>query len=77
MREKYSEKELSLFETLGFDHVLYSHVERSTMYRMLVEHCFIENIEGEKANSVRRCMVAFRNGYPFRLTKDFDNLITL
>lgn len=75
MKPRYSEKELNLFEALGFEYRMYDHVEPSVMYRMLVEHCFMKNIQGEPAESVRKCINAFWEGYPFRLTKEFDNLI--
>lgn len=77
MKPRYSEKELNLFEALGFEYRMYDHVEPSVMYRMLVEHCFMENIQGDLAESVRRCINAFWQGYPFRLTPEFDGLITL
>lgn len=75
MKPRYSEKEIGLFETLGFDYRFYDHVEPSVMYRMLGEHCFMKSIQGEPAESVRKCINAFWEGYPFRLTKEFDNLI--
>lgn len=77
MKNQYSEKEIQLFVNLGFNQDYYEHIEPSVMYRILIEQCFIENIQGEQAESLRRCVKAMWEGFPFRLTEDFDSLITI
>lgn len=74
MKPRYSAKEIELFKKLNFD--MWDHVQPIVTYRMAVEHCFMEEISDERANSVRRCMLAMQEGYPFRLTKEFDELIS-
>jgi hypothetical protein len=43
----------------------------------LALHCFSNGLKGSLADSVRRCYNAMTKGTPYRLTQEFDNLITL
>lgn len=73
MDNKFSEKEVALFKTLGFENLLHS--EPYVLYQMAALYVFMENKTGNSVESVRRCLRAMQNGSPYRLTKEFDDLI--
>ena len=72
---KYSEKEQQLINALHFGDFL--NQEPLVTYRTLALHCFSTGLQGYLAESVRLCYNAMTEGTPYRLTKEFDNLITL
>lgn len=70
----YSNKEIELFNRLGCD--WYSLAEPPVVYSTLCINVFLENRNDEAAESLRRCMKALQtDGPPYRLTKEFDDLI--
>lgn len=71
---KYSDKEQQLINALHFGDFL--NQEPLTTYRTLALHCFSKGLQGALADSVRRCYNALQDGTPYRLTPEFDNLIT-
>ena len=72
---KYSNKEQQLINALHFGDFL--NQEPAVTYRALALHCFSKGLQGYLAESVRKCYNAMTEGTPYRLTKEFDNLITL
>jgi hypothetical protein len=72
---KYSNKEQQLINALHFGDFL--NQEPAVTYRTLALHCFSQGLQGYLAESVRKCYNAMVNSYPYRLTEEFDNLITL
>ena len=52
-------------------------VEPIVLYRIMAMNLFKENKTGVLVDSVRRCLNAIDNGTPYRLTKEFDELILL
>jgi hypothetical protein len=70
---KYSEKEQQLINALHFGDFL--NQEPSVTYRTLALHCFSKGLQGSLAESVRRCYNALQEGTPYRLTREFDDLI--
>lgn len=70
---KYSDKEQQLINCLGFKDFLAQ--EPAVTYKTLALHCFSQNLQGSLLDSVRRCYMALQNGKPYRLTKEFDDLI--
>jgi hypothetical protein len=72
---KYSNKEQQLINALHFGDFL--NQEPAVTYRTLALHCFSKGLQGYLAESVRKCYNAMVNSYPYRLTEEFDNLITL
>jgi hypothetical protein len=72
---KYSNKEQQLINALHFGDFL--NQEPAVTYRALALHCFSKVLQGYLAESVRKCYNAMTEGAPYRLTKEFDNLITL
>jgi hypothetical protein len=72
---KYSDKEQRLIYNLRFEDFL--NQEPATTYRTLALHCFSKGLQGSLADSVRRCYNALQEGTPYRLTKEFDDLILL
>jgi len=72
---KYSNKEQQLINALHFEDFL--NQEPAVTYRTLALHCFSQGLQGYLAESVRKCYNAMVNSYPYRLTEEFDNLITL
>jgi hypothetical protein len=75
MSPQYSQKELKLIEQLGYMDL--PSVEPITLYRIMAMNLFKQNESGVLVDSVRRCLNAIDNGAPYRLTKEFDDLILL
>lgn len=75
MNPQYSEKELKLIEQLGYMDL--PSVQPIVLYRIMAMDLFKENKTGVLVDSVRRCLNAIDNGTPYRLTKEFDELISL
>ena len=75
MNPQYSEKELKLIEQLGYMDL--PSVEPIVLYRIIAMDLFKENKTGVLVDSVRRCLNVIDNGTPYRLTKEFDELILL
>jgi len=69
----YSQKEQKLINSLHFGDFL--NQEPAVTYRALALHCFSKNLQNYLADSVRRCYNALQEGTPYRLTKEFDDLI--
>lgn len=77
MNPQYSKKEQQLFTALGYSDLL--NQEPAVLYRMVALNLFKENSYTKEflIESVRRCLNAIDNGTPYRLTKEFDELILL
>ena len=73
---KYSDKEIDLIKHFGFEEIA-DRVDPITLYRIMVERAFLENSQGDGADSLRRCFNALRNGNPLRKTKEWDDMISL
>lgn len=72
----YSEKEKNLFVSLGYEDMLNLHVEPITLYRIASEKAFLTGDEGALIGSLRRCFKAVLEANPYRLTEEFDDLIS-
>ena len=70
---QYSQKEQELFTSLGYKDLLTQ--EPVVLYRMVAINLFKQGKTGDLVDSVRRCLNAIDNGTPYRLTKEFDDLI--
>jgi hypothetical protein len=74
---EFSEKEQKMFISLGFGHLL-DHINWSiNLYRIAVWDSFIHNKTGNDVDSLRRACIAIDNCTPYRMTKEFDDLIIL
>lgn len=73
MNPQYSKKEQQLFTALGYSDLL--NQEPVVLYRMVALNLFKKDETGVLVRSVRRCLNALDDGAPFRLTKEFDDLI--
>lgn len=73
MKPQYSKKEQDLFTALGYKDLLSQ--EPIVLYRMVALNLFKQDETGVLVRSVRRCLNALDNGTPYRLTKEFDDLI--
>ena len=69
----YSQKEQKLVNALHFGDFL--NQEPAVTYRALALHCFSKGLQGSLVESIRRCYNAIQEGTPYRLTKEFDDLI--
>jgi hypothetical protein len=72
---QYSKKEILLFQQLDYDDLLTQ--EPVVLYRMVALTLFKRGETGALVNSIRRCLNAIDDGYPYRLTEEFDELISL
>ncbi len=74
----FSDKETKLIKYFGFGEYLDNEHFNSNplgLYRIIIEYCFINNIIGYEVDSLRRCYKAILNSTPYRMTKEFDDLI--
>jgi hypothetical protein len=72
----YSDGEIKLFSYFGFTDLLEA-VEPLTLYRMAVSRAFADNDQTAYADSLRRCVLATDEGWPYRLTAEFNALIKI
>lgn len=76
MKVEYSDKELKLIHAylcVG----LIPHVSPEQLYRRMMEKAFLSNDQSDYAKSLRRCIEAFRKCKPYRLTKEWDEMIDI
>jgi hypothetical protein len=74
---RYSDKEQEMFKRFELGYLL-EHLEPPALYRTAVEHVFVNEMTGVVVDSLRRCFKALcYGGYPYRMTPEFDALITL
>lgn len=76
----YSEKEIQMIKELGFLDLAIDtagNLSELSMYRLMVQSVFIAGSAGPAVESLRRCMKAFVDCKPYRMTKEFDDLIQL
>jgi len=71
---KFSEKELELFDRLGFGY-LADRIEPFVLYRTVAEDCFVNDLKGPEVESIRACLRAFQDANLRRLTPEWDSLI--
>jgi hypothetical protein len=71
----YSDKELLLIKTLGFDD-LAQIVAPIGLYEIMVREVFEQHRSGPEVEALRRASIALRDCNPDRNTPEFDELIT-
>ena len=81
MNEQLSAKERAMLMALGA-HNLVDLVDREIwsvweVYKTIGEFAFLNNAQGKPAESLRRCLNAWRKCDPYRMTPEFDALIEL
>lgn len=72
----YSDKEREMFKRFELGYLL-DHLEPPALYRAAIEHAFLNEMTGAPVDSLRRCARALFNSSPYRMTPEFDSLITL
>lgn len=72
---EYSKQEQRLIKSLLHEDFL--NQEPTITYNRLALYCFSINLQGNLAESVRRCYNAMINRNPHRLTPEFDDLIVI
>lgn len=81
MNHDYSDKEIALFKALGMnmgiDLELLKIMYPSQVYKAAIETAFLENLQTPAAESLRRCVNASNGSTVFRLTPEWDALISL
>ena len=83
MKANYSDKEFAMIKALSpqwakiIEEGRDGSLAEVSVLRILVEHCFIENLQGLAVESLRRCYKAIRECKPYRMTPEYDALIQL
>lgn len=77
MRHFYSEKEQQPFTSLGYNYLMNLMNIPPDAYNIVAMNSFTKNLNGKQIDSIRRCICALQAGTPYRLTKEFDDLIEL
>jgi hypothetical protein len=72
---KYSEKEIALIKLMGYSELINNPIEPPTLYNIMGKMAFVENRQDKAAESLRKCLKAFNFGWPYRMTKEWDDLI--
>jgi len=76
MKFEYSEKEQELINFLGFSDIA-PHIAQSSLYRIMIEDCFLKEKTGSAVESLRRVAKAFYENKVYRMTPEFDSMISL
>lgn len=71
----YSMKEAKLMEAFSMKHLCDIIDVPPSLFRICVEQAFINNMQGEAVESLRRIYKACINCNPYRLTPEFEALI--
>jgi hypothetical protein len=71
----YSPKEHTLIEHFGFSDVADS-MEPPVLYRVMAEKAFCEDMRGDAVDSLRRCLTALNRSSCFRMTEEWDEMIS-
>lgn len=74
---EYSEKELQMFEALGWERRLVTALAPSSITRMAVEKAFIFAQQGLAVESLRRVAAALNLCQIYRMTPEWDAMIEL
>ena len=77
MRTEYSDKEIELIKALGYEDLIDTSISPPSLYRVMAEKCFLDDIRDSRADSVRRCMKALCHTVVYRMTPQWDELIQL
>lgn len=73
---EYSKAEIRLITTLGCNYLIKCNLMPPVLYRMLIEKAFLENLSGPAVEALRRGAKALFSCAPYRLTPEFDQLVT-
>lgn len=73
---RYSTKEKELFDSLGMGHLTET-INPPHLYKTAAVLAFSDGREGKDVDSLRRCVRALEQCSPYRLTEEFDALISL
>ncbi len=77
---EFSDKELEMIKLISphwFKLIGEMYFNEPTVLEILGKACFIENVTGPAVDSLRRCLKALSVSKPYRLTKEYDDLIQL
>lgn len=83
MKSDYSDKEFAMVLALSphWASIIEKDRDSSIMppqvLEILARECFIDNTTGPAVESLRRCVKACMNCKPYRMTKEYDDLIQL
>lgn len=75
----YSIKELRLIEKFGYYKLAYEDngIPPPAIYKMMMEKAFMEDMQGDHVESLRRCVRAMWLHNMYRSTPEFEALITV
>lgn len=83
MKSDYSEKEFAMVKELSpywaklIEDDKTSFCVPPKVLEVIALECFINNTTGPAVESLRRCVKACKNCKPYRMTKEYDELIQL
>lgn len=77
LETKYSKKELELFRAFNVSPNIIKELHHWEIHNLLMHRCFLNNLKGPHVDSLRRCMKALDGNGPYRMTKEYDELIQL
>jgi hypothetical protein len=83
MKTNFSKKELDMIEILSpnwYDLIKNKRIEitsEPSILEIIGMDCFLENKSGPAVDSIRRCLIALKKSNPYRLTEEYENLITI
>ena len=81
MKSDYSPKEYAMVAALSpyWRRLIDSRVSLKPceVLKRIGAQCFIDDTRGTAVDSLRRCLYAIDQEYPYRMTKEYDSLIQL
>ena len=77
MINDYSTKELQMFVSLGYEDIIVTTLPPPNLYRIAAEEAFINDSRGSAVESLRKCCKALRNCKVYRMTPEWDEMITV
>jgi hypothetical protein len=73
---QYSENEVKLLSMFDVTKSVIGHVVPIVLYRMAVEEVFLQNLMGPHVEALRRGFDALMYSKCYRMTKEFDYLVS-
>jgi hypothetical protein len=75
--KEYSDKEIKLMTYFGYgEFAKDAFAAAPTIYKMMVEKAFINNMQGLEIESLRRCYKCIQDCSIYRMTPEWDNMIS-
>ena len=73
---EFSDREIWMFRQLGLQYLTHININPPSAYKIAVDKMFISGKTGLAVECLRKTYEAIAKCKPYRMTKEFDDLIT-